>query len=170
MVKLIFIRGAPAVGKTTITKELLHTIKTKHKLACAYISEDDFRKQMQFKYKSNDLIAHKNSVKLITTIIKKLLKIDNYDFIFIEGQFRYKEIVDEYLKFILKNKFKSLFFQFNLDLTNMKKRDSEFRNTKSKDLIEVKKDIDSFIPDDIIFVNTNKAIKSIIKELIPKIL
>ena len=107
MVKIIFIRGCPAVGKTTITKGLLQILKTKYNKNCAYICEDDFRKQMQFKYKAKDLIAHKNSVELIKTIILKLLELDSYDIIFIEGQFRYKSILDEYDKFISKNNFDS---------------------------------------------------------------
>ena len=101
MVKIIFIRGAPAVGKTTITKRMLKILKVDHKLNCAYICEDDFRKQMQFKYKAKDLIAHQNSVELIKTVIKRLLELDNYDLIFIEGQFRYKEILDKYAEFVL---------------------------------------------------------------------
>ena len=64
MVRIVFIRGAPAVGKTTITQKVLKILKAKHKLNCAYICEDDFRKQMQFKYKTQDLIVHRNSVKV----------------------------------------------------------------------------------------------------------
>src|SRR3989344_2624482 len=114
MVKIVFIRGAPAVGKTTITKQILKILKAEYKLNCGYICEDDFRKQMQFKYKSKDIIVHQNSVELIKTIILKLLEIDDYDLIFIEGQFRYKEILDKYIEFVSKNNFDSIIFQFEL--------------------------------------------------------
>ena len=94
MIKLILIRGGPATGKTTITKEVLRELKTVHKKDCAYISEDDFRKQMQFKYKAADPKVYKNAIILIKTTIKKLLEIDNYDMIFIEGLFRYEEVIE----------------------------------------------------------------------------
>jgi adenylate kinase family enzyme len=169
MVKIILIRGAPAVGKTTVTKQILKILKEEYNLSCAYISEDDFRKQMQFKYKANDLIAHQNSAKLIKTIILKLLELDHYDLIFIEGQFRYKEILDKYFKFISENNFESMLFQFQLDFDEMKKRDIELRNTKSKDIEEVKKDIDSYIPEKAIIIDTKRPLKNTIKEVLNKL-
>jgi uridine kinase len=42
--EIIFIRGAPAVGKTTITKLLLKKLKIQFGKDCGYICEDDFRK------------------------------------------------------------------------------------------------------------------------------
>jgi len=169
MVKIIFIRGAPAVGKTTVTKKILKILKVKHNLNCAYISEDDFRKKMQFKYKAKDLIVHQNSFELIKIVILKLLELDNYDLIFIEGQFRYKEILDKYFEFVFKNNFESILFQFNLDFAEMKKRDVELRNTKSKDIKNVKKDIDSYIPKEAILIETKKPIENTIKEILTKL-
>src|SRR3989344_6177728 len=159
MVKIVFIRGAPAVGKTTATKQILKILKVEHNLNCAYICEDNFRKQMQFKYKAKDLIAHQNSVELIKIVVIKLLELDNYDLIFIEGQFRYKEILDKYNTFVSENNFKSIIFQFELDFEEMKKRDVELRDTKSKDVQEVKNDIDSYIPKDAIVIKTKKPIE-----------
>ena len=169
MVKLVFIRGAPAVGKTTIVKKLLEIIKRDKKLDCAYISEDDFRKQMQFKYKAKDLVAHLNSVELIKTVILKLIELDNYDLVFIEGQFRYKEVLEKYKQFVLDNKFDSILFQFELNMDEMKRRDVELRNTKSRDIEEVKKDIDSYMPKDAILIDTKKDIDLIVKSLLQKI-
>ena len=169
MVKIILIRGAPAVGKTTITNKLLKILKVEHNLNCAYICEDDFRKQMQFKYKAKDLIAHQNSVELIKIIILKLLELDSYDLIFIEGQFRYKEILDKYEEFISENNFDSILFQFELDFEEMKKRDVELRNTKSKDIENVKKDIDLYIPNDSIIIETKKPPEETIKEVLSKL-
>ena len=169
MVKIIFIRGAPAVGKTTIVLRLLKILKDEHKLDCAYICEDDFRKQMQFKYKAKDMNAHMNSVELIKTVIQKLIKLDKYDLIFIEGQFRYKSVLDAYNKFIKDQKFESIFFQFNLDINEMKERDVKLRNTKSKDIEYVKKDIDSYAPKDAIIIQTKKPIDEIIKSVLSKI-
>jgi len=168
MVKIVFIRGAPAVGKTTITKQILKILKVDN-INCAYICEDDFRKQMQFKYKAKDLIAHQNSVELIKIVVIKLLELDNYDLIFIEGQFRYKEILDKYNTFVSENNFKSIIFQFELDFEEMKKRDVELRDTKSKDVQEVKNDIDSYIPKDAIVIKTKKPIEKTIKEVLMKL-
>jgi uridine kinase len=170
MVKLIFIRGAPAVGKTTITKKVLKKLKVEHNINCAYIAEDDFRKQMQYKYKAKDLQAHLNSVILIKMVVLKLLELDNYDSIFIEGQFRYKEVLDEYETFVAENKFGSLYLQFNLDLDEMKKRDVELRNTKSMDIVDVKKDIDNYHPENLIFVETDKPIDESVEVVISKII
>lgn len=169
MVKIILIRGAPAVGKTTVTKQILKILKVDHNLNCAYISEDDFRKQMQFKYKAEDLIAHQNSVELIKTIVIKLLELDEYDLIFIEGQFRYKEVLDKYDEFISENNFESMVFQFELQFREMKRRDVELRNTKSKDFKEVKKDIDSYIPEKAIIIDTKKPFEYTIKEVLNKL-
>jgi len=170
MVRIIFIRGAPAVGKTTATRQIIKTLKTKHNLDCAYICEDNFRKQMQFKYRSEDLAAHRNSFELVKAVILKLMELDDYDLIFVEGLFRYKEIMERYSKFISENNFDSLVFQFELDLEEMKKRDSELRNGKSKkDIEEVKKDIDSYTPDNAIIIKTNKAVDDIVKEVIGRI-
>src|SRR3989344_454370 len=169
MVKIVFIRGAPAVGKTTATKQILKILKVEHNLNCAYICEDDFRKQMQFKYKAKDLIVHQNSVELIKTVILKLLELDEYDLIFIEGQFRYKEILDKYMEFVSENHFESIIFQFELDFEEMKKRDVELRDTKSKDIQEVKNDIHTYTPKDAIIIKTKKPLEEAIKEVLRKL-
>ncbi|MBI2151389.1 hypothetical protein HYU21_01535 [Candidatus Woesearchaeota archaeon] len=166
MVKLVFIRGAPAVGKTTITKEVLHELKNKHGLDCAYVCEDDFRKQMQFKYKAKDLQAHLNSVILIKMVVLKLLELDHYDLIFIEGQFRYKPVIDQYKTFVKDNKYSSIFLQFNLGLAEMKRRDDKLRGTKSKDIAKLKKEIDLYIPKGTIIIQTNKSIESSVREVV----
>ena len=169
MVKILFIRGAPAVGKTTMVLKLLKILKDHHKLDCAYICEDDFRKQMQFKYKANDITAHSNSVELIKKVIQKLLELDKYDLIIIEGQFRYKQVLDKYAEFIKEQKFKSVIFQFTLDLDEMKKRDIELRNTKSKDIEDVKKDIYSYVPKNAIIIQTKKPLNETVQEVLLRI-
>ncbi|MBI2112618.1 hypothetical protein HYT52_03735 [Candidatus Woesearchaeota archaeon] len=170
MVHLIFIRGASAVGKTTITKEVLLRLKKEYHLDCAYICEDDFRKQMQFKYKAKDLKAHQNSVELIKTIVLKLLQLDHYDLIFIEGQFRYKSILRKYEQFITDNGFSSVIFQLDLDLNEMKERDLTLRNTKSKDIEEVKKDIDFLVPKTAIIIKTKKPVAESVQEILNKLM
>lgn len=170
MTQIVIIRGAPAVGKTTITREVLNTLKKSYGLDCAYICEDNFRKQMQFKYKAADLAAHKNSVKLIELIIKKLLSMDNYDYIFIEGLFRYKPILLEYMRFAKKHNFKLILFELRLDISEMKKRDVTLRNTRSKDIEEVKRDIDSFTPENAIIIETTKSISHTTKTIIKRLL
>ncbi len=170
MIKIILIRGAPAVGKTTISKVLLYELKTHYKLDCAYICEDDFRKQMQFKYKAKDLPAHMNSVELIKAVINKLLELDKYDIILIEGQFRYKEVLEEYKRFITRKKWDSILFQLELDLKEMKKRDMMLRNTKSPDIEEVKADIDFYIPKNTIIIHTKEPIEVTSKKILDYIL
>lgn len=170
MVRIIFIRGAPAVGKTTIANKILRILKMDCGLNCAYVCEDDFRKQMQFKYKAKDLIVHKNSVELIKTVILKLLELDDYDLIFVEGQFRYKTVLDEYSKFISNNNFESILFQFELELNEMKRRDVELRETKSKDIEDVKKDIDSYVPENAIIIETKRPIDDSINKILNALL
>lgn len=172
MTELIIIRGAPASGKTTISKNTLKELKIKYKKDCAYISEDNFRKEMQFKYKANDLIAHTNSVKLITTIIKKLIEIDNYEFIIIEGLFRYKEVIESYEKFSKENELKIKWIELKVELKEIKRRDEEFRNNKSNQQIdEIKKDIEKIKPENNRIINANnKSIEELKEEIIKLIL
>ena len=172
MVTLVFIRGSSAVGKTTVTKELLKILKTEKHLNCAYIAEDDFRKQMQFKYKAKDLIVYQNSVELIKAVILKLLELDSYDLIFIEGLFRYGEILDSYFEFISENNFEYLFFQFMCVAKERIRRDDECRVSKGrnpKDL-EIDKDVNSSIPDDAILIDTGKSVEETVKEVLSKLI
>ena len=170
MTKLIFIRGIPATGKTTITKEVLKTLKLKHKLNCAYICEDNFRKQMQFKYKAKDLDAHLNSVELIKTVTLKLLELDSYDYILIEGLFRYKQVLDKYDIFLKEHKFEYQRFQLELNPSEAKKRDVELRNVKSEDLEEIYQDINKYTPKGTVFLNADRPIEVVSDDLISKIL
>jgi len=166
--KLVLIRGPPAVGKTEITKKVLTILKTKHKIDCAYIPEDDFRKQMQFKYKAKDPKVYKNSVELIETVIKKLLQLDSYKIIFIEGLFRYKFSVEDYEKLAKRNKFELIMFQLNAPLKDLIRRNSRLRETKttSKDLWETKKDIDSFVPYYAIQIDTSKPVPKSVRRIV----
>lgn len=166
MTHIVLIRGAPAVGKTTISKKLLLKLKNENNLNCAYICEDDFRKQMQFKYKAQDLKCHENSAILIQNAILKLLEIDSYDIIIIDGQFRYKNIVEQYEVFFKSNGFKSTIFQLELDFKTMVQRDKTLRNTKSKDIELVLQDIDSFTPKDTIKINTTQPIEESLNQII----
>lgn len=172
MVRLILIRGSSAVGKTTITKELLKILKTKYSLNCAYISEDDFRKQMQFKYKAKDLIVHENSFEIIKTVIQKLLELDDYDLIFLEGQFRYKEILDKYAKYIKDNNFETTMFQFMCDSDERTRRDTKCRISKGVNPNDANMDgdINSSIPKKAILIDTHKPIEEIIKEVLSKLI
>jgi len=170
MVKVVIFRGAPAVGKTTIANKILKELKIKHKLDCAYICEDDFRKQMQFKYKAKDLKAHLNSFELIKTVMLKLLELDSYEIILLEGQLRYKQIVKLYEKFAKEQEFEVQMLQFNLNLKEMSKRDVELRGIKSPDIKEVKKDIDAFVPKYAKTIQTDKPVEESVKEVISLIL
>lgn len=168
MTKLIFIRGASGVGKSTITKQVLKILKTKHKLDCAYISEDNFRKEMQFKYKAKDLIAHKNSVILIKSVITKLLSIDSYDYIFIEGLFRHVEMLDDYISFSKENNFEYLLFQLICDENECLRRDLECRFSKgiNPNDNDVYNEINSKIPNEAQIIDTNNSIEKSVAEII----
>jgi len=110
------------VGKTAIAKSLLLHIKNNMKKNCAFISEDNFRKTMQFKYKAEDKKVHLNSVKIICKIIEELNSLDNYDIIIMEGLFRYKEMIEEYERFAKKNKYLLQIFQLTAPLEIRKER------------------------------------------------
>lgn len=122
MVKLILLRGPSGVGKSAIAKELLLHIKKVMHQDCAYIAEDNFRKKMQFKYKAEDKKAHVQSVSLITMAIKELNKIDSYEFIVIEGLFRYKEMLEKYRLFCSSKKINLFVFQLTAPLEVRKER------------------------------------------------
>ena len=51
----------------------------------------------------------------------------------------------------------------------MKKRDVKLRNTKSKDIQEVKNDIDSYIPKGAIIIETKKPTKKTIEKVLSKL-
>jgi uridine kinase len=122
MENIILLRGPSGVGKSAIAKELILYIKKELKLDCAYVSEDNFRKKMQFKYKAEDKIAHLQSVPIIKAVINELNKIDKYDFIIIEGLFRYEEMIEEYKKFCKNSKFKLHIFQLSAPIEVRRER------------------------------------------------
>lgn len=130
MVLVVLLRGPSAVGKTTIARKILFSLKSDYQINCAFISEDNFRKKMQFKYKSTDKIVHLNSVKLIHPTIKQLLNLDKYDLIIIEGLFRYKEMINAYIRFCFKENYKFIIFQLNAPRKVRQKRD---KISKSRD-------------------------------------
>ena len=170
MVLVIYLRGASAVGKTTIAKKVLLELKIVYKIDCAYFCEDNFRKEMQFKYKAKDLKVHLNSVELIKTGIEKLLQLDSYELIIIEGQFRYQQVLQRYEQFLSQKQWKYLIFQLEVDLEEMERRDRECRPTKSPNMEEVKRDIDAFTPENTIIINTLKPIEITSKEILDRIL
>lgn len=109
------------MGKTTIAKEILLELKNKG-INCAFISEDNFRKKMQFKYKAEDKQAHLNSAELITSVVKKLLTLDSYEIIVIEGLFRYKQMLKLYDSFCKNEEYDLKIFQLEAPLEVRKKR------------------------------------------------
>lgn len=119
---IIFLRGPSAVGKTAVATSLLLHIKNNLRKNCAFISEDNFRKKMQFKYKAEDKKAHINSAHLLIAVINELTSIDSYDFIVIEGLFRYKEMINEYNAFCKGNEFEAYWFQLESPLKVRKER------------------------------------------------
>ena len=120
--QIVLLRGASAAGKTAVAKSLLLYLKDNLKKNCAFISEDNFRKKMQFNCKAEDKKVHLNSVKLITRIIKELSSLGNYEVIVIEGLFRYKEMINEYKSFAKRSKYNLQIFQLVAPLELRRKR------------------------------------------------
>ena len=171
LASIIILRGPSAVGKTTIAKKLLQKLK-EHKKECAFISEDDFRKKLQFKYKALDKIVHINSVGYIKAIISKLLELDTYDIIIIEGLFRYKEMIASYSDFC--KSYNQKFFVFQLEApidTRLKRNVAENRDhvVDLENEHNVGNEEESPLKSSIL-IDTRKPIKSSVELIISKIL
>lgn len=159
------IRGPPSSGKTTITKKLIKELKLDKKLDCAYISEDNFRKEMQNKYKANDKKMHLQSFELIKNTILKILELDNYDYIFIEGLFRYQELLTKYEELFKEYSFSHKWILLDADIEVLLERDKQYRNTKSKDLLDLKKEIEQTKIKYDLKIDSSKPIDEIKKEI-----
>lgn len=117
--KLILLRGPAAVGKTTISRKLVKELKD-----AAYVSEDMFRGWLQVKRGENNKITYKNSAILIQNMIDKLLELDKYKYIVIEGLFPDLKVLETYFKYAKKKIFDIVLFQLQA-----KKKDLVARNT-----------------------------------------
>ncbi len=172
MVTIILFRGPAAAGKTTIATHLLKEIK-KEGIKPAFISEDNFRKRLQFKYKSGEKKAHLNSVIIIKTVIDKLLEIDDYDLIVIEGLLRYPEMVNKYKEYCKKRKFKFQIFQFQAPFEVRKKRD---KVSVTRDHITglgkrpIQEEEESFTIKGSIIIDTTKDIEKSVKLIRKKLI
>ena len=169
MSKIILLRGPSGVGKSAISKELTLHIKNKLNLSCAFISEDDFRKQMQFKYKAEDKKVHIQSVELIKAVIKKLINLDKYNFVIIEGLFRYSEMIEEYKKFCKSNKLKFFLFQLfaPLDVRKERNKISDVRDHVSNlDSLHGKGNGEEITLKDSIIIDTTKPIEESVRSII----
>lgn len=168
MEKMILLRGPSAVGKTAVAKSLLLHMKDHWKKHCAYICEDDFRKQMQCKYKAEDRIAHINSVQLITAVIRTLQQIDAYDYVVIEGLFRYEEMIDRYKEFCKKNICTLSLFQLTTPLEVRKERN---KLSASRDHVvdfeekHARGNGEEIPAKDAIIIDTTQSIERVVKEI-----
>lgn len=169
MVLLVFVRGPPAVGKTTICSLVISTLKKKNFLNCAYIAEDTFRKQLQYKYKASDMIVHTHSVMFIQTLITQLLSVDSYDVIVIEGLFRYKEVIDAYEKWTQENNFSCIFLEFTASSESLHLRDNA-RGTKSNDLDAVHEDIQKAHFSATKYIDAEKSVDEVTHAVIHEVL
>lgn len=168
MVHIILLRGPPAAGKSTTAKLLAKEIKNNFDKNVAKISEDNFRKEMQFKYKAKDLICHEKSFELISTIIQKLLEIDTYNYIIFEGLFRYQKIFDKYIQFFEEKKYTYSIFYLTTTTEILIKRYLERNKENVKELELVNKDIQLIKVEREVKIDTTINSKEIIKIILQK--
>ena len=167
--KIVLIRGAPAAGKTTLTKKLSMDCKLAHHLSCAYIAEDNFRKQLQQKYISHEAHMHLKSADYIQSLVLQLLNNDSYDIIFIEGLFRYKEVLDSYEAFCIRNELILFLFELRAPLTELYRRDSEYRKSKAGKLEKIYEDISHYASANTIILDGLQPIDVNIRKIFDKI-
>lgn len=165
MTKIIFIRGASAVGKTIITKTLIDELKEKYNKKCAYISERHFGLDMQRKY-DNDSEVRMNAFELIETVILKLLDIDDYDFIFVEGRFQSKEVLTEFEKFTRERKLETKNFHLFVDVQEMIDRNDAYKKYSQRDILGSRMDVESYVPDNFIRINTKQSVENSVNEML----
>jgi adenylate kinase family enzyme len=106
MTSIILIRGPAAIGKTTLARKLVTNLN-----AAAYFSEDNFRGWMQVKRGEVNPITYKNSGIILQSTIDKLLELDSYDYVIIEGLFPDNDVLNTYFKFAKKRSFDIFLFQ-----------------------------------------------------------
>ena len=169
MVKIVLIRGASAVGKTIITKSVLDELKDKHNQKCAYISERHFTTDMQTKYDYYDKNVHLNAFELIKTVILKLLDLDEYDFIFVEGRFKLKEVLDQFETFVNKENLEAIYFHLFVDVQEMVDRNNAYKNYSQRDVLSSRMDVESYVPNNFFKINTKQSVENSVSEILNKL-
>lgn len=136
---LIYIRGPPAVGKSSIARKLVKKLKN------AALLHEDWFKFIQAKRRLPDPKTNEIADKLIFATVKKMLELDNYDYFIIEGLLLLPGTIKRHKEFIKKNKFKVYFFELtakNKTLIERNKARTEHKS-KIKNLIELNRKIKS---------------------------
>lgn len=169
MIQIVFIRGAPAVGKTIITKNVIDVLRNKYNMKCAYISERHFCTDMQTKYDYNDKIAYINAFELIKTVILKLLDIDEYDFIFVEGRFRLKEVLNQFNTFSRNYNLNAKYFHLFVDVKEMVNRNNAYKNYSQRDVLSSRIEVESYIPKNFFKINTKQSVENSVHEILNKL-
>lgn len=125
MTNLILIRGPAAVGKTTISRKLVKELP-----GSAYISEDMFRGWLQVKRGETNKTTYKNSAIYIQNLIDKMLEIDSYKNIVIEGLFPDIKVLETYFNYAKKNNHKIFLFQLKAKKKSLVERNTIGRGHK----------------------------------------
>ena len=136
---LIYIRGPPAVGKSSIARKLAK------KLDKSALLHEDWFKFIQTKRSLRDPKTNEIADKLLFATINKMRELDSYDYFIIDGLLVLLETIKRHYAFIKKNKFKAHFFELtakNKTLIERNKARTEHKS-KIKNLIELNRKIKS---------------------------
>ena len=157
--KIIFIRGLPGTGKTTIAKQLAR------KFNARYLNIDEFKiKAKTGDFKKDCLYAYKMTLDSLSLLRKD----KNINYIIMEEIFYNKKFVNDLIKFTKDNHFLSYWFQVKRSLRDLLKVESlrkrKIKNIKN-DFHYLQKGIDSIkIKDEKVIKNL--VISSTVKKII----
>jgi tRNA uridine 5-carbamoylmethylation protein Kti12 len=122
MMKVIFIKGLPGVGKSTITKRLTRTLAAQH------INVDKFKREAKTgNFRKDRLYAYKKTLRELNKF-KKAKK----DYVVIDEIFYNKKFVGDLLKFIKKNKANAYWFRITRPTKELLKIEKERKEKHKK--------------------------------------
>ena len=132
MAAIIIVRGGPAVGKSSVS-EILSVSLPK----CALIEEDLFN-HMQRKRHYQDPKTNKIALELLFNTIDKLLELDTYENIVIEGLMEKRVTMKRIEEYAKQNGFQFIVYQLELDPEVAWQRHKKNPDRKHKRIDEVR--------------------------------
>lgn len=164
--KLIYLRGPPAVGKSSIARKLAKKLKN-----AALLNEDWF-KFIQAKRSLKDPITNEIADKLLFSTIKQMNTLDNYDYFIIEGLLVLPETIKRHKAFIKENKAKAYFFEVAANTNTLIKRNKvrteHIKKCKVKNIRDLNRKIKSIPIRGATKLNTEQLSKDACVKLIIK--